>query len=239
LFGHKKGSFTGAISDKRGLFEIADGGTFFLDEIADISPTIQAKLLRVLQEGFFRRVGDTEDRQVDIRIVSATNKELKSEVDKGNFREDLYYRLNVIAITMPPLRERRTDIPVLIQHFLVKIAEKSGQKIKKIEPAAMKAMSRYDWPGNVRELENTIERAVVLAGDRNITLSDLLIPEAGSRSLAPKTLKDQEKEIVLKTLEECEGNKTRTADVLGVSLRWLHYKLSEWNSNKSNAQLED
>jgi Nif-specific regulatory protein len=238
LFGHKKGSFTGAIADKRGLFEIADGGTFFLDEIADISPTIQAKLLRVLQEGIFRRVGDTEDRQVDIRIVSATNKELKAEVDKGNFREDLYYRLNVISITMPPLRERRTDIPLLVQHFFNKIAEKSGRKMRKIEPAAMKAMSRYDWPGNVRELENTIERAVVLAGERNITLTDLLIPEAGDHSLAPKTLKEQEKEIVLKTLEECEGNKTRTADVLGVSLRWLHYKLSEWNSGKSTAQVE-
>ncbi|TKJ39015.1 sigma-54-dependent Fis family transcriptional regulator [candidate division LCP-89 bacterium B3_LCP] len=236
LFGHKKGSFTGAISDKRGLFEIADNGTFFLDEIADISPTIQAKLLRVLQEGIFRRVGDTEDRKVDVRIISATNKNLRIEVEKGNFREDLYYRLNVISMTMPPLRERRTDIPVLVHHVLKRIAEKSGQKIRKIEANALKALTRYNWPGNVRELENTIERAVVLADNSSITTNDLLIPESSAEGLTPRTLKEQEKEIVLKTLEECEGNKTRTADVLGVSLRWLHYKLSEWNAGKTKQQ---
>lgn len=236
LFGHKKGSFTGAIQDKQGLFEVADGGTFFLDEIADISPTIQAKLLRVLQEGIFRRVGDTEDRKVDVRIISATNKDLRSEVHKGNFREDLFYRLNVITVTMPPLRERRSDIPLLIQHFLKRIAENTKQKPKRIHSIAMKALTAYDWPGNVRELQNTIERAVVLSGDNIITLDDLLIPEAESSALSPKTLKEQEREIVLKTLQECEGNKTRTADVLGVSLRWLHYKLNEWNISKTKSQ---
>jgi Nif-specific regulatory protein len=233
LFGHKKGSFTGAISDKRGLFEIADGGTFFLDEIADISPTIQAKLLRVLQEGTFRRVGDTEDRTVDVRIISATNKDLAAEVKSSQFREDLYYRLNVITITMPPMRERRSDIPLLIDHFLKKVAEKSGQKSKKLSAESVKVLSQYHWPGNVRELENTIERAVVLSGDHVITPNDLLIPQTEEGEFKPRTLKDQEKEIVLKTLDECEWNKTRTAEVLGVSLRWLHYKLSEWNIGKN------
>ena len=233
LFGHKKGSFTGAISEKRGLFEIADGGTFFLDEIADISPTIQAKLLRVLQEGSFRRVGDTVDRKVDVRIMSATNKDLNAEVKSGHFREDLFYRLNVITITMPPLRERRSDIPLLVDYFLKKISEKSGQKPKRMTSEVVKVLTKYHWPGNVRELENTIERAVVLSTDNVIRLDDLLIPEADGSSLKPKNLKEQEKEIVLKTLEECEGNKTRTAEVLGVSLRWLHYKLSEWKVNKS------
>jgi len=238
LFGHKKGSFTGAVSDKRGLFEIADHGTFFLDEIADISPTIQAKLLRVLQEATFRRVGDTEDRHANLRFISATNKDLAGEVKEGNFREDLYYRLNVITITMPPLRERRSDIPLLVQHFLQKIAEKTNQKQKKISADAMKMLSQYNWPGNVRELANTIERAVVLARENTIDSSDLLIKQDDDQELQPKSLKDQEKEIVLKALEECEGNKTRTAEVLGVSLRWLHYKLSEWNINRKNSEDE-
>jgi Nif-specific regulatory protein len=228
LFGHKKGSFTGAINDKRGLFEVADGGTFFLDEIADISPVIQAKLLRVLQEGTFRRVGDTEYRHVDVRIISATNKNLKSEVKKSNFREDLFYRLNVISITMPPLRERRSDIPLLVHHFLHKISDKSGQKTKRLTPDAMRALTNYSWPGNVRELENTIERAVVLSGDEPVSLRELIIPESDGEGLKSKSLKEQEREIVLKTLDECEGNKTKTAEVLGVSLRWLHYKLNEW-----------
>mgnify|MGYP005834498275 CR=1 FL=1 len=234
LFGHKKGSFTGAVNDKRGLFEIADGGTFFLDEIADISPIIQAKLLRVLQEGTFRRVGDTEDRKVDVRIVSATNKNLRQEVQSGNFREDLFYRLNVITITMPPLRDRRSDIPLLVHHFLKKIAEKTHQKPKKITAEALKALSNYHWPGNVRELENTIERAFVLAGDNPITSDELLIPEIEGNALKPRTLKEIEKEIVLKMLVECEGNKTKTAEVLGVSLRWLHYKLNEWQVARSD-----
>ncbi len=238
LFGHKKGSFTGAITDKRGLFEIADGGTFFLDEIADISPTIQAKLLRVLQEGSFRRVGDTEDRKVDVRIISATNKNLAAEVKSGKFREDLFYRLNVITITMPPLRERRSDIPLLVQHFLKKIADKSGREPKRLSAEALKSLTQYHWPGNVRELENTIERAVVLSSDEVIRTEDLLISTPEDGEMKPRTLKEQEKEIVLRTLEECEGNKTRTAEVLGVSLRWLHYKLNEWGVAKNKRSEE-
>ncbi|MDP8206497.1 MAG: sigma 54-interacting transcriptional regulator [Candidatus Electryonea clarkiae] len=227
LFGHVRGAFTGAVSDKKGLFEIADGGTFFLDEIADISPTIQSKLLRILQDGIIRRVGGTDSKTVDVRIVSASNKNLETEVEEGRFRDDLYYRLNVISVRMPSLRERRSDIPLLIKHFLAKSSHKQGEIEKKLLPEAMRRLEDYDWPGNVRELENAIERAVVLSGDNpTITADDLILPQDASSGR--KTLRDYEKEIVTKTLDELEGNKTRTAEVLGVSLRWLHYRLNEW-----------
>jgi len=233
LFGHKKGSFTGAISDKKGLFEIADGGTFFLDEIADISPAIQAKLLRVIQEGEIRRVGDTDALNVNVRIISATNKDLKAEVESGRFREDLFYRLNVITIDLPPLRDRTGDIPLLVRHFLSRFAEKNKMPVKKVSPKAVQALSNYSWPGNVRELENTIERALILAEKDTIDVQDLFIPEAEALSEKPKTLKDYEREIVLKVLEDCGGNKTKTSEILGVSLRWLHYKLSEWKKQNT------
>lgn len=230
LFGHKRGAFTGAISDKRGLFEVADGGTFFLDEIGDISPTIQTKLLRVLQDGVIRRVGDTQSRKVNVRIISATNKDLKNEVEEGRFREDLYYRLNVITMKMPSLRERRSDIPLLANHFLAKSAEKLSMPEKKLTGDAVRELQTYDWPGNVRELENALERAVVLSGDSpEITADDLIIPRTGKSGR--KTLRDHEQEVVMKTLQEMDGNKTRTAEVLGVSLRWLHYRLKEWKTS--------
>jgi len=232
LFGHKKGSFTGAYTDKKGLFEIADGGTFFLDEIAEISPQIQAKLLRVLQEGEIRRVGDTEARKVDVRIISATNRNLREEVDKKVFREDLYYRLNVIQIKMPPLRERHGDIQLLAKHFLKKFAKKRAEKPKILSREAMRLLEKYHWPGNVRELENCLERAIVLSIFEEIQAEDLLIPAASQTDSSRKTLKELEKEFVLHTLEEENGNKTKTAEILGVSLRWLHYKLNEWNINK-------
>jgi len=233
LFGHKKGSFTGAISDKKGLFEYADGGTFFLDEISEISPQIQAKLLRVLQNGEIRRVGETESRKVDVRIISATNRDLRKEVEKGNFREDLYYRLNVIQINMPPLRERHGDIPLLAKHFLKKFARKGPGGIKKLSREAQRALEKYHWPGNVRELENCLERSIVLSLSEEITAEDLLIPKTVNEDKRRKTLKEIEKDVVIQTLEEEGGNKTRTAEVLGVSLRWLHYKLNEWDvSNK-------
>jgi len=230
LFGHRKGSFTGAVSDKKGLLEIADGGTFFLDEIADISPSIQTKLLRVLQDGIMRRVGDTVERKVDVRILSATNRSLKKEVEKGNFREDLYYRLNVVYVRLPSLRERRTDIPLLVHHFLKKFATRSGdEKPKQIAADALKQLIEYDWPGNIRELENTMERAYVLSTPTTIRAEDLSLPaRAADGSQRPRTMKDHTRDIVVHTLEECGGNRTRTAEVLDVSLRWLHYKLNEW-----------
>jgi Nif-specific regulatory protein len=228
LFGHKRGSFTGAISDKKGLLEVANGGTFFLDEVADVPVSIQTKLLRVLQDGEFRRVGDTENRKVDVRIVSATNKSLAREVERGAFREDLFYRLNVITIQMPPLRERQGDIPLLVQCFLGKHASKTSERLKKITPDAMHILEAYHWPGNVRELENAIERAIVLAEDRDISPSELIIPRVAKPMGTAKSLKEYERELVMKTLEEMQGNKTHTAESLGVSLRWLHYKLAEW-----------
>lgn len=228
LFGHKRGSFTGAIADKKGLLEIANLGTFFLDEVADIPLSIQAKLLRVLQDGEFRRVGDTDSRKVDVRIVSATNKNLQKEVEKGTFREDLYYRLNVITVTMPSLRDRVGDIPMLVQHFLTRHSQKTGDRLKRVTPDAMRILEQYHWPGNVRELENAIERAIVLAEDRDISPSELIIPRVSKQQQAHRSLKEYEHDLVVRTLEEMKGNKTRTAEVLGVSLRWLHYKLSEW-----------
>jgi Nif-specific regulatory protein len=228
LFGHKKGSFTGAIADKKGLFEIANGGTFFLDEIADISPTIQTKLLRVVQEGEIRRVGDTESKHVNVRIISATNKSLKSEVEIGKFREDLYYRLNVITIHLPALRERVGDIPLLVQHNLIKFSNKHNVPLKRVSPRAMQALANYHWPGNVRELINTIERSMILSDGDIINVEDLYIPEVELLSQKRRTLKEYEKEVVTRTLDECGNNKTKTAELLGVSLRWLHYKLNEW-----------
>lgn len=228
LFGHKRGSFTGAHQDKKGLLEIADGGTFFLDEIADISPTIQAKLLRVLQDGVIRRVGDTLERKVDVRIVSATNRSLKKEVEKGNFREDLYYRLNVVTLTLPPLRERKSDIPLLVHHFLKKNAQRIGDATpKRISPEAMKLLQNYPWPGNIRELENTIERAYVLSSTSTIQPEDLTLPLY--EPVVDQSLRGITKQHVLKVLAECEGNKKKAAEILDVSLRWLHYKLNEWN----------
>lgn len=233
LFGHKKGSFTGAIRDKKGLFEVANGGTFFLDEIADIPALIQAKLLRVLQDGEIRRVGDTEIHHVDVRIISATNRNLEKQVEAGQFREDLFYRLNVITILMPPLRDRKGDIQLLVQYFLDAFANRNRTPTKKITQAAMKALENYNWPGNVRELENTLERAVVLSGDRPITLESLIIPQARELAGGRKTLKEHEKEVVMRTLEENGGNKTKTAEALDVSLRWLHYKLAEWKETNA------
>jgi Nif-specific regulatory protein len=235
LFGHKKGAFTGAISDKRGLMEVANGGTFFLDEVAEVPPAIQAKLLRVLQDGEFRRVGDTETRRADLRIISATNKSLAKEVEKGNFREDLFYRLNVITVTMPPLRERDGDIPLLAHHFLRKHEEKTSARPKRISSDAMRILEGYPWPGNVRELENTIERAIVLSENHDITPAELIISPLPKITASRKTLKESEREIVLRTLKEAGGNKTRTAEILGVSLRWLHYKLREWKITDSKS----
>jgi Nif-specific regulatory protein len=232
LFGHRKGSFTGAVADKQGLFEVADGGTIFLDEVGDLSPHLQTALLRVLQEGEIKRVGDTKTRHVDVRILSATNKALRDLIKAGEFREDLYYRLNTISLPMPPLRQRRSDIPLLAHFFLEKYAVKKRSHIQGFEPEAMEALQDYPWPGNVRELENTVERAVVLAPGSVITVRDLRLPEHEKADpFEPgMTLKEVERRVVLRTLDEHEGNISESARVLGVSRRWLHYKLKEWES---------
>jgi len=173
LFGHKKGSFTGALSDKRGLFEEADGGTLFLDEVGEIQPKIQVKLLRALEEGEIRPVGGTENKRVDVRVIAATNRDLKEEVELKRFREDLYYRLNVVVISLPPLRARNEDIPLLAYHFLSKVSEKIGKHVDRISVDALQALQRYSWRGNIRELENVIERAVVLSSSNTIQTTDL------------------------------------------------------------------
>ncbi|RIK72307.1 sigma-54-dependent Fis family transcriptional regulator, partial [candidate division KSB1 bacterium] len=233
LFGHKKGAFTGAITDKRGLFEVADGGTFFLDEIGDLTPTIQAKLLRVLQEGEIKRVGETHIRRVNVRIISATNKILKEEVKTGRFREDLYYRLNVISIKMPALRERKDDIPLLAHHFLDRYAKENRKPLTGFSEKAMEQLRRYDWPGNVRELENAIERAAVLARSELITERELQIspPDAETVWEEGLTLAEYEKRVVMSVLRANDGHITQTAEKLGVSRRWLHYRLKEWGYN--------
>ncbi len=230
LFGHTKGSFTGATQDKKGLFEVADGGTLFLDEIGDVSQSIQTKLLRVLQEGEIKRVGETKIRKVNVRIISATNKKLKVEIEKGNFREDLFYRLNVITIFMPPLRERKEDIPLLAHHFLDKFAGTAKKDLKGFTASALTALTKYNWQGNIRELENTIKRAVVLTKSKLIDSKDLKIHVPENELFeSGVTLKEFNKRLVLKTLKEMGGNKTHAAKKLGVSRRWLQYQLKNDN----------
>ena len=234
LFGHKKGSFTGATENKKGLFEEADQGTVFLDEIADITPTLQTKLLRVIQEGEVKRVGETQIRNVDVRIISATNKDLRSEVDKGNFREDLYYRLNVINIKMPPLRERRNDIPLLADHFIKYYAEKNKKNIHSLSKNALKDLSEYHWPGNVRELENAIERAVILAKESELDSDLFQLAKVETQLPLGKSLDEINKYAIIKTIEMLGNNRTKAAKVLGVSRRWLQYRLKDWGMVDGN-----
>jgi Nif-specific regulatory protein len=232
LFGHKKGAFTGAIADKKGLFQVANGGTVFLDEVGELSHKMQTSLLRVLQEGEIKRVGDTETTRVDVRLISATNKSLQDLVKAGEFREDLFYRLNTIEVAVPPLRRRRDDIELLAKHFLAKLAVKNRSHIKGFTEDALARLRSHDWPGNVRELENTVERAVVLCRNDAIGIDELRLPAVGSHPLEPGiTLKELERRMVKKTLDECDGNVSETARVLGVSRRWLHYRLKEWEAS--------
>jgi len=232
LFGHKKGAFTGAIENKAGLFEEASGGTLFLDEIGEINKNIQTKLLRVLQEGEIKRVGETHLRKVEVRILSATNKDLLDEVKKGNFREDLFYRLNVINIKMPPLRDRREDIPLLADYFLKRFTERNKKNISGFSRDAMNYLMTYQWSGNIRELENTIERAVILAKNKTIQPENLSLIEPQASIPQGKKLEEIEKSIVLSTLEGNDNNRTKTAETLGVSRRWLQYRLKEWGISK-------
>lgn len=236
LFGHEKGSFTGAIGRREGRFELADQGTLFLDEIGEISPSLQIKLLRALQQREFERVGGTQTLKVDVRVVTATNRDLAAEVKAGRFREDLYYRLNVVAVTLPPLRMRKGDIPALVNHFIEKYATNYGKAIRGLAPGTLNALLRHDWPGNVRELENVIERAVVLAPGSQLTADDLPATLQGPRpaarsaeSLIPgATLYDIERESILRTLEMVDGSTSRAAEVLGISVRKIQYRLKEY-----------
>jgi len=236
LFGHEKGSFTGAIGRREGRFELADGGTLFLDEIGDISPALQIKLLRVLQQKEFERVGGVSTLKVDVRLVAATNRDLASEVKNGKFREDLYYRLNVVAVTLPPLRQRKGDIPALVSHFVEKYCKAYTKEIRGLAPGTLNALLAHDWPGNVRELENVVERAVVLAKGLEMTADDLPPTLRGPRprertpgALIPgATLYEIEREAILRTLEMVGGSTSRAAEILGISVRKIQYRLKEY-----------
>lgn len=244
LFGHVKGSFTGAIKDKKGLFEVADKGTFFLDEIGDTSPTMQVKLLRVLQEGTFTPVGSTEMRKVDVRIIAATNRNLKEMVEQGTFREDLYYRLNVINIRVPPLRERKEDIPLLAEFFLQKASENNGGAKRMLTKRALEKLYDYAWPGNVRELQNEMERLVVLAGEETKILPEMMSPkilEAGERSKVQgarlqgklkDALEDLEREMIKEGLRRTGWNKSKLAKELGISRAGLIMKVEKYGLDK-------
>lgn len=235
LFGHEKGAFTGAIRSTRGRFELADGGTLLLDEISEIPPALQAKLLRVLQEKEFERIGSGQTIRVDVRVIATSNRDLKSEVSNGNFRDDLFYRLNVIPIDLPPLRQRLEDIPLLIDHFLNRFCQKIGLPTKTMSEKAGQILLSYSWPGNVRELENLIERAVVISKNQELKISDFPpeiaagIPTLGKASMdVGMSIGEAEKILILKTLKAHGGNKSKAADVLGISARTLRNKLHEY-----------
>lgn len=234
LFGHEKGSFTGAFEKKNGKFELADGGTLFLDEIGDMSLQAQAKVLRVIETQEFQRVGGNKNINVDVRIIAATNKDLREEVKKGSFREDLFFRLNVIPLFVPPLRERKDDIPILVEYFLDSLAEEYGKPPRKILTEALKYLLSYDWPGNVRELKNVIERLVIMTPSNIIDAKNLFIPveHEGSDYFQYKTLKDArdafEKDYITKKLEENNWNISRTAEILDVERSNLHRKIKAY-----------
>ncbi len=233
LFGHEKGSFTGAYAQKKGKFEFANRGTLFLDEVGEMSANVQVHLLRVLEEKEFTRVGGNEPIKVDVRVISATNKDLKRAIASGGFREDLYYRLNVVTIELPPLRERKEDIPLLAQHFLNTFALENRKKIAGFSPQATKSLLSYDWPGNVRELENAIERAVILAKDSLISLLDLPqenLSLARSASIG-KNIKEVEKNHILNVLNDTGGNYSEAARILGISRMTLYHKVREYGLN--------
>ncbi|MDR1655254.1 MAG: sigma-54 dependent transcriptional regulator [Treponema sp.] len=233
LFGHEKGAFTGALSRRRGRFELANEGTLFLDEIGEIDQNIQVKLLRVLQEKKFERLGGEETIETDVRIVAATNRDLKVEIEKGSFRDDLYYRLNVVNIHVPPLRDRKDDIPLLVSAFLKEFAEENGKTIESVSEGARARLYAYDWPGNIRELRNCIESTVVMTRGGQISEEDLpptlnaFHDEGWIRIPMGSSMEDSEWIIIRDTLSYLKGNKTKTADILGIGRKTLHRKLAE------------
>jgi transcriptional regulator with PAS, ATPase and Fis domain len=235
LFGHEKGAFTGALAQTKGKFELADGGTLFLDEIGDISPKLQVDLLRVLQERRFCRVGGSDEITVDVRVIAATHRDLAAEVRDGRFRSDLYYRLNVINIVIPPLRERREDIPLLAQEFLSRLSHELGRNVTGISEEALRLLLNHDWPGNVRELANAVERAVVTCKTRVLAAEELdflrpVTPLVGSGTSLPAglTLQQLEKEYIALTLERVRGNMTEAAAALGIDRSTLYEKVKRY-----------
>ena len=252
LFGHRRGSFTGAVTDKPGLFEVADGGTFFLDEVGDMSPALQVKLLRVLQESVFMPVGGTEPKRVDVRIIAATNRDLSTMVKQGAFREDLYYRLHVVALRVPALRDRKDDIPLLVEHFMTALGERDGRR-KQLSEDALDRLISHDWPGNVRELENEIERLWVLSGDDSTIGEEHLTPmirqgvsQVKARPAAvasldvdpetttlPEAVESLERRMILAGLRKARGNKTRAAEDLGISRRNLIRKVQAYGLDEA------
>jgi len=237
LFGHEKGAFTGATARRIGRFEEADGGTLFLDEIGELSPQVQVKLLRFLQEHEFQRLGGNQTLRTDVRVISATNRDLEQRVKEGAFREDLFYRLNVVLMSIPPLRERKEDIPILIDHFLKKYAEENGKEIAGLSSEAQDVLLKYDYPGNVRELENIIERAVVIAREAVISVEDLPFRESMEETTAGRkaeegllrgSIEELERNLIVEAMEKAGEHQSRAAEFLGISERMLRYKLKKY-----------
>jgi DNA-binding NtrC family response regulator len=238
LFGHEKGAFTGAQYRKKGKFEIAEGGTVFLDEIGDISLKTQTDLLRVLQEREIVRVGGNQTIKVDFRCVAATNKNLDQLIEEGKFRPDLYYRLNVFHMELPPLRERKEDIPLLVDHFVRKFSREMNKKITRVSPTAMNVLQQQPWPGNIRELENAVERAMVVAQEPELLEPDFTLKTRnGSSSLEVRSLEDVEKAHILRVLDETGGNQTKAAEVLGIDRVTLHHKLKKYGWSRREREL--
>jgi transcriptional regulator with PAS, ATPase and Fis domain len=243
IFGHEKGAFTGAVDRREGCFELSDRGTLFLDEIAEMTPATQVKLLRVLQERTFRRLGGRQEQTVDVRMIAATNVVPLEAVKSGKLREDLFYRLHVFAIELPPLRQRKDDLPLLIQSFVAEFNGRNNKRVSAVEPAAMKVIEQYHWPGNVRELRNVVERAVILSSGEFLELKHLPPyltdtpappPPAGGAALTPgMTVEEAENRLILLTLDHARGNKTRAAEILGISLKTLHNKLNKMRGRAS------
>jgi DNA-binding NtrC family response regulator len=242
LFGHEKGAFTGATARRIGRFEEADGGTLFLDEIGELSPQVQVKLLRFLQEHEFQRLGGNQTLRTDVRVISATNRELEQRVKEGAFRDDLFYRLNVVLMSLPPLRERKEDIPILIDHFLKRYAEENGKEIAGLSSEAQDVLLKYDYPGNVRELENIIERAVVIAREDVISVEDLPFSESmeettesrkAEEGLLRGSIEELEKKLIVEAMENAGDHQIRAAEFLGISERMLRYKLKKYGLKAS------